>query len=89
MLFRAVAGVVYRTCVKSHKIFLPIRDLRDSAISAIKRGLIDNNPESIKHFIKRNINMYNVWNKYTSYVFVYEKYMNDKERVIKEIRNER
>ena len=32
--------------------------------------------------------MYNVWNKYTSYVFVYEKYMSDKEGVIKEIGNE-
>ena len=77
---------------KSHKdlcnkIFLPIRDFRDAAISAIKRGMSTTNTRSINKHIIKNIKRFNSWEPYADYIFVYEKYMENKELIILEIAN--
>jgi hypothetical protein len=76
----------------SQYIFLPVRDVRDSAISRAKRdgyksekfksGNRKWNILAFKNNMNHNIDLINKWKSYTTYIFKYEDYMLSKEKML-------
>lgn len=79
----------------SDEIFLPLRDLRDTAISRARRkgfkGI--NKPQfSFKWrlgkfvtYMHKNIQLFNIWKEYSTYTFHYEKFKRDEREGLKSI----
>jgi len=84
-----------RMITKIHKIILPIRDVRDAAISAFVR-FMEKKPLDMNYCIKKmeeNINIFNMWtthlhnNNIQFFEFIYETYKMNPHEYIKSLLN--
>lgn len=68
---------------RSDYIFLPVRDVRDCAISAFNRGFIQRDIKNMIAHMEKNVMFYERWKQYSTCIFRYESYMTNKDSTLR------